>query len=268
MYKNQESLPSLIKSFTVFLDLLGFSEEIISKSKSGEGSEHLMDIYKAFNSASSILDGHSVWEKKIFSDNILLGSPISDPHIHPESLFGSLITGIMHFQLKLTLKGYFVRGGWCVGELFVDDNMIYGKALIQAVSLEKEANYPRIILSKEVENICNSHINFYNPQIESPQNSHLLKDEEGNYFINYLYGLYPEDPYEDIDSSFTNLLLHKSNIISNLIKFEGNIKIYDKYLWVAHYHNYFCLEFMPKNDNLIIEINPKFSFHRIVENNE
>lgn len=266
MYKNSESLPLLKKSFTVFLDLLGFSEEIICKSNLGQGNEHLMNIYKAFSSASSILDGYSVWEKKIFSDNILLGCPITNSHIHSESLFGSLITGIMQFQLQLTLKNYFVRGGWSLGDLFVDDNTIYGEALIQAVNLEKQSYYPRIILSKEVENVCKLHLEYYNPKFDSPQNFHLLKDDEGNFFINYLYAIYPEDPDEDIDRSVSNLLIHKNNIISNLNIYDGNTKIYDKYIWAAQYHNYFCREFFNVNEKLIIEIPPKINFYRIVEN--
>jgi hypothetical protein len=268
IYKNEESVPLLKKSFAIFLDLLGFSDEIMGKSNSGEGNDHLLSIYNAFNNASSILDGYSIWEKRIFSDNILLGSPIEYPHIHPESIFGSLISGIMHFQLQLTLKGYFVRGGWCIGELFVDDNMIYGEALIHAVNLEKEANYPRIILSKEVESLCKTHLKFYNPKFESPQNFHLLKDEEGNYFINYLYGLYPEEFEEDMESCMSNLLLHKNNVMNNLKRFEGKDKIYDKYLWAAHYHNFFCKEFLTDYASLIIEIQPKFSFHRIIDSNE
>lgn len=46
--------------------------------------------------------------------------------------------------------GFLTRGAITVGELYHIDNMIFGPALIEAVSLKKEAVYPRLICSPKL----------------------------------------------------------------------------------------------------------------------
>lgn len=47
--------------------------------------------------------------------------------------------------------GWLLRGGISIGQLFIDDVMVWGDALLKAYYLEdKIANYPRIIIDKNV----------------------------------------------------------------------------------------------------------------------
>jgi hypothetical protein len=59
----------------------------------------------------------------------------------------SSATDICRNLLKL---GFLTRGAVTVGDLYHIDNMIFGPALIEAVRLEKEAVYPRLVCSPEL----------------------------------------------------------------------------------------------------------------------
>ncbi|MFP3472632.1 hypothetical protein R0J90_21490, partial [Micrococcus sp. SIMBA_144] len=62
---------------------------------------HLSDCYteiKKLNASANF---------KAFTDNIVLAYP---RHEDGEGQLGNIITSISEFQLKMTLKGYFVRG--------------------------------------------------------------------------------------------------------------------------------------------------------------
>ena len=49
--------------------------------------------------------------------------------------------------------GWLLRGGISIGQLFIDDAMVWGEALLKSYYLEdKIANYPRIIIEKKVVN--------------------------------------------------------------------------------------------------------------------
>lgn len=58
-----------------------------------------------------------------------------------------------HFQ-ELSVSDsveWLLRGGISIGQLFIDDVMVWGEALLNAYYLEdKVANYPRIIIDKNI----------------------------------------------------------------------------------------------------------------------
>lgn len=234
-------------SFCLFIDALGFKNEIlINDSIAGKkANKHLRNFYSAFKGALTHLDDEDgkVWGTKIFTDNIVLGSPI-DKWVGgtEEGVFGSIIIGVMWFQLMMIYKGFFFRGGWSIGNLFMDDKVVYGKALIDAYEIEsKIAKYPRILLSQEMKELVNHHMSFYFDQDYCPQLKHILMDEEGNYFINYLFSpLEYAGSFSDIEDI---LKKHKEHIEQNL-KIHKEPEILKKYRWVAFYHDYFCTTFL------------------------
>jgi hypothetical protein len=182
------------------------------------------------------------------------------PHVDDESLFGQIIIEILFFQLELAINEYFTRGGWAIGPLYIDDNIVYGNAVIEAHELEKEAIYPCIILSKQMGEIVQKHLKYYGRAEMSPHYRMLLKDQAGHTFINYLYGLV----FDDRDPSFSDLLIHKSIVCERLILYKDNNNISSKYQWLADYHNYFCDSFIEKcpKKYYIIRLK-KYCFSRI-----
>lgn len=80
---------------------------------------------------------HQKMEVVTFSDNIAVSTSIETDH----DTFFKFISFVCRELLTL---GFLTRGGVAAGELRHVENVIFGPALIEAVSLEKEAIYPRI----------------------------------------------------------------------------------------------------------------------------
>lgn len=235
--------PVLKKSYCVFMDVLGFSEMISSSSNQQNEHELFRQYYEVTSRMIARLSEHtergSVLSMKVFSDNIVLAVPWFSTD--GESEFGFILTALREYQLSMALNGYFIRGGISVGNLFVDDNMIYGKALLDAYTLEsKIANDPKIILSNEVLEIVRSHTQFYaNPEY-APQNSDVVIDTDNKGFINYLDGLIEEHVDDGYQVNTELLLLHKQRVIEATESHRMNTKVWYKYHWLCDYHNYFC----------------------------
>jgi hypothetical protein len=48
-------------------------------------------------------------------------------------------------SVKVLQQGFLTRDGVTVGQMYHNDNVVFGPALIEAVALEKEAHYPRLL---------------------------------------------------------------------------------------------------------------------------
>jgi hypothetical protein len=74
-----------------------------------------------------------------FSDNYVLSMPA-------EFAIRILLSAAA-LRIKLLQLGFLTRGGVTVGQMYHIDNVVFGPALIEAVALEKEAHYPRLLCS-------------------------------------------------------------------------------------------------------------------------
>lgn len=258
-------------SFCILLDILGFSSEITDAAARKTANEHFKNFYKIFKNATEgirldrkllpdIGKRQKSWFYKIFSDNIVIGYPFKK--VHHEAMFGMLIFQMVYFQLDIVLNGFFVRGGWSIGDLFIDDYIVYGDSLIEAHKLEVESSFPRIILSKDVVELVKIQLTYYASKEIAPHYSMLLKDEKGNYFINYLIGLINDDGYAPILFE-AELEKHRKIIITRIDEYNKNPKVREKYLWLAEYHNYFCKTFIIDPERFIINMDSEFKFSRI-----
>jgi hypothetical protein len=239
----EEGQPTLRKSYCVFMDVLGFSEMISSSSGAHNEISLFQRYYDVTTDIIDKLNEHaeddSILQLKMFSDNIVLALPWFSHD--GESEFGFILSALSEYQLSMALNGFFVRGGLSVGNLFVNENMIYGNALLEAYELEsKQANDPKIILSDDVLRVLRSHTQFYSNPEHSPQNSDVIIDTDGKGFINYLDQLIYEDG-EGFCIDRERLVLHKIKIIEAVELHRENPKIWYKYHWLCDYHNYFCL---------------------------
>jgi hypothetical protein len=83
---------------------------------------------------------------------LVLGFPIIDDG---ESEFGRMIYSVGLFQYSLLRHGFFVRGGITVGPLYMDEDMVYGKGLLDAYDAEcKLARDPRVVLAPAAMDLC------------------------------------------------------------------------------------------------------------------
>ncbi|MEZ6117132.1 MAG: hypothetical protein R3C28_11240 [Pirellulaceae bacterium] len=141
----------------MFADFLGFRHEIIESVKRGDEDKlfqrFMQDVEPAIDRVtkpSELEESTSfprMWDAKVFTDNVVLGYVIWSATGEKE--FGSAICDLMEFQLAAVLKGFFIRGGWAVGNLFMNRNTVFGAALLDAYDLETNvAVQPRIVLSE------------------------------------------------------------------------------------------------------------------------
>jgi hypothetical protein len=133
-----------------FLDILGW-KAIVERSKSEPNL--IRDMVEAlvgpeqrmqFPSGPPPLEsGFPVFSQ--FSDSIVISCSLlaaSDPG---GEAFDDWLASLCCDLLE---KGYFVRGAIATGPMFHQGPIAFGPALVDAVELEKTANYPRIVVSR------------------------------------------------------------------------------------------------------------------------
>jgi hypothetical protein len=245
-YKEKNGQLLFRKSFCAFMDILGFSEKIINNDLDFF-NKYLQTLHKELEYLESRHDisdkrGYKQFDFKIFTDNFVFGHPWYDQY--GESELGKIFHVLAHIQMTFSRSNIFVRGAISMSDLFMDENIVLGPALVESYKLEsQQAIYPRIILSDEVVEIVQKHINYYRVHKDSPQNMTFLEDIDGKYFINYLY-VYFFNNYEYSKKEIVSgLIEHKEVIVDNLNLFRDDFKLFDKYAWIAKYHNYFCSTF-------------------------
>ena len=233
-----------------YIDLLGVTNKIQSKdSQLAMNKLHNLYTFSVKLTRDVQIEENQDIQFKIFSDNIIIAKKLSNQIPQRTQEIRSLLMCAGHFQ-ELSASdsvGWLLRGGISIGQLFIDDVMVWGEALLKSYYLEdKIANYPRIIIDSEVVSIHKEFLNkVYNQEHRTigkiikassvdvaidPNN--VKKDFDGIFFINYLSTTFTfrGDPY----IRFNN---HKIAVVENLIHYCNNIKISQKYLWCQNYHN-------------------------------
>lgn len=145
--------------FVAFLDVLGFSE-LIRRSALDPPEISLDDIISALDIPGPAKEGmliigtvgdisKSDHRIKQFSDCIVISTEPTEAGL----LY--LVHHIEKIGFSLLKLGFLCRGGITKGQIFHDKNVVLGPAMIKTYKLEKEtAKFPRVILSKEVEDIA------------------------------------------------------------------------------------------------------------------
>lgn len=247
LYKDEDGTLLFRKSFCAYIDILGFKDKII-KNDLAFFSTYLNTLTTELLHIENIHDlsgkeGYKSFELKIFTDNFVFGHPWFDQY--GESELGNIFEVLSHIQFTFVKSNIFIRGAISMSDLYMDENIVLGPAIIESYNLESEkAIYPRIILSNEVVDIVKKHINYYADHDYSPQSKEYLIDIDGYHFINYLFILFYDKSYPEY-MIVDELTKHKEPIIANLDLHRNNFKLFDKYSWSAKYHNYFCDKFIP-----------------------
>lgn len=262
--------PEMIKSVIVYLDILGFSTRVEEACNHGRGNQLLLELHDVlkgaqvhinpskFLSSDERPDSHTL---KVFTDNIVLGFPIlGDPRDRAEPEFGAVFTQVAWYHLDLAMHGFFLRGGLTEAEHYMDEEIVYGPGLLEAVRLEKEAEFPRIILSAAAVKRVREHLKFYGKVAFAPHNDVLAISPDGRMFLNYLSRVNVDDEYGPIDEWLNK---HRKNIKHNLDT-QSNSHILAKYQWLASYHNWYCQGFPHLSKKLLLPA-PALAFRQLSE---
>jgi len=246
-YKRTNDLPALTRSAVLFMDVLG-TKELTSDP---HAEEILLQLDRALAQARtrSQIDEPSSWaDSAWFSDNLAIAAPLGDDPVTEEGIVGSIIVAAMWLQYLLAIEGFFARGGFTVGNHFMDGRVNFGPALVHAVELQTRAVYPRIILSDEVLAVVACHETHYS--YDSPFEVELMKDQDGSIFISYLAVAFEAD---DSAEAVALLERHRSVVVAKLREHRDHIGIWEKYAWTASYHNAFCGQYYPLAKSLLVD---------------
>jgi hypothetical protein len=146
-----------------------------------------------------------------------------------------------------------VRGGMCLSNLFIYDDIIFGPALVTGYRLGEElAVHPRIVIDPAIMDLQSS---------EKFKTFYLFKDyvrrgDDGAYFVNYLHHLYqpvgnPFEPTTPFEYDINALELHAEFIKTKLRHFAAKPeRVKQKAIWLALYHNSFLTTVMQEKPSL------------------
>ena len=133
--------------YVAFADILGFTN-IVKETASACSPKRQEALVAALAEAGSYhpsVNDDDDFQFQTFSDSIVMSSaPTTSALIH---IFGSLID----LSINLLRAGLLIRGAVARGQLHHKQNIMFGPAFLEAYSIEsRTANYPRIVLSREV----------------------------------------------------------------------------------------------------------------------
>ena len=144
-YVDDVSEPILRSSVVAFCDILGYRDMLSEAQECGKLKELLHQLHNALlgshrfvdpNLRENILEdirGKHLSAFRAFTDNIVVGRPISEDG---ESELGQAFYELSHFQMSMTIEGFFIRGCISVGDLYMDDITVFGQGLIDAYNGE------------------------------------------------------------------------------------------------------------------------------------
>lgn len=136
---------------------------------------------------------------------------------------------------------FLLRGAISNGQISMDpdrsisDDIIFGPALVRSYELEStKAIYPRIIIDSDVIGKADQSDDVLWP-------NYFHKDNDGQYFIDYLYAAGTDDllgePGKPL-GTLKVLQLHKHNTEKKIVSLaERDERIIQKLRWVVSYHN-------------------------------
>ena len=230
----------------LFVDLLGVRE----MNRGRSAGKHLAAIERAVvrGAYRDFLAPDSPWLSAFFSDTLVLASPVQRAG-DEESSIGDLVVQAAWLQLDLITEGFFVRGALTLGKFHIREGLIFGPALVEAFELENaKAVHPRIILGPNAERSQHQDLRFYGQPEDSPQNLFLLGDADGWTFINYL-GLLFDDPGDPRPV----LEMHREIVTVRLREYRNRRRLWEKYRWVAEYHNAVIARQLPGESQLLVD---------------
>jgi hypothetical protein len=245
VFMTRDGKPKLVRCAVLFVDLLG----VRAMNRSRRVASHLVALERAVSKTyRDFLKPDSPWPAAFFSDTLVLAAPV-EQHGGEESAIGGLVLQAAWLQLNFIDAGFFLRGGLSLGRIHIRDGLVFGPALVEAYDLERmRAVSPRIVLSSDVDASQRADLRFYAQPESSPQGALLLCDGDGHTFVNYL-GLLFDEP----DDVRQGLGRHRDTVLARLQEHRADKHLWEKYRWVAEYHNAVVARTLPGEQRLLVD---------------
>ncbi|MCH5192030.1 MAG: hypothetical protein J1F23_07680 [Oscillospiraceae bacterium] len=254
--------PYKVKSYYIaYFDILGYKAFFENQE-----NDIIEFLHNVVNMAADVINktdsNHIMYSEpfkiKTFSDNFIIMLEERDDYDEYECL-KSIGYVLARLQLRFLQKySILIRGGITKGQTFINNDIVFEEGLIRAVSLEENANFPRIVL----DSYC-----FSKEICDSLCKKCVAEDVDEKYYID-MYSVLGSQVY--YDSEFIDEDIHITVLRDNLIRLlrkngKYNRKVTDpnkiyatektisKYLWVLTKYNDYCKVF--GFDKYLIEYN-------------
>jgi hypothetical protein len=187
--------PALMPSVVAYVDILGYREMALKAEREKKELEFLRTLHQAFSNTQKWLRGGDLPLKiglkdfyafRAFTDNVVIGYPIGGRG-DAEAELGSIFLKLGIFQFEMTVAGFFVRGAISIGDVYIDDIVVFGKGFTEAYEGESRlARDPRIVLTASATEAVKKHLEYYYEPRFAWQYQDIYRDSDGQLFLNYL----------------------------------------------------------------------------------
>jgi hypothetical protein len=221
-------VPTLIPSAVLFLDILGTA----TFRDDDEAQAYLRQTHNAFAQAREQGDSQrgasEITVATWFSDNLVMAMPTAGL-LEPGHVVDHLAMYAAFHQFVLSQAGLFSRGAITFGLFYADEEFVNGPALNEAYKLESQAaNYPRVIFSPKAIDALKE------TKDRDGLDGQICAGDDLVPFVDYLRYIPYMTPEECIGD---DLARHRDQIRAHLERYRGNVRIEEKYAWVASYHD-------------------------------
>jgi hypothetical protein len=231
-----EHAPNYEDRYCAFLDILGFSDMLrtIQKGVPYEQIRYLLQTIHLRTQWNKSPSREEITETDFRAQSISDAVAISTKAIGRGLL--QIFDAIEEMSFECLRFGYFIRGGIAKGQLYHDDHIVFGDALVQAYRLEGQiARYPRVIVPQE---LGTRYLGEHNKDRliysdDGPMFVHILrrlKNAPRDDFVND-YGATPNKP---VLSEYGRI---RSQIQNRYQEAIDDPRIFEKVKWFAGYWN-------------------------------
>ena len=231
------------RSLVSYLDLLGFSELVEESRSDSSVTEQIATLLQKLRRSSENVDRavsistgptSEYSDTLTFSDHVVRRTKIINDAILEEIVMKELYI-LSEIQLDLLLQGdRMVRGGLCIGDLYLEEGLAFGPALVKAYELEsKYAVYPRIVIDRDL--IFNAQTVGYSGLWED----YFSRGEDGAFYVDYLFSTSLMGFFSAFTEAIPRIREHRRVIEAKIstAKEKNDERVKRKYIWTALYHN-------------------------------
>ena len=228
----------MTRHVVAYLDILGYRRIIEEAFKDGRGDDELRKLRNAWDKSYTARFRREATSSRpaarFFTDNVVIADSL-----HWQTDLSGLqifLMDVAALQWELIENGYFLRGAVEIGDLYMDNEVVFGPALLNAYDAEaKTAKWPRVVLAKRASQCAQE-------ALDAGLHLPLVGDADGRLSVDYLEDRVfiaggDDRPFDEI------VVKHKEIVQQQLERFRNEPDIWMKYYWVGQYHNAFCDKF-------------------------
>ena len=236
--------PGKPKTYAIaYLDLLGTT----SKISNDKNNLYLYTIHSIYNMAVKSSGENGFWgfnriETKIFSDNFVIAIPLDSDNKAADVRCLLRFVAIIQSYASISLD-WLVRGGVTVGELYINNVLIWGQGLVRAYELENHiAVFPRIVIDRNVLELLGA------------DNLFFCRDIDGWFYLNFLEFVKYEAA-DGTDNFVPQVRKHFEQLLSEIKMPNGDYaeRPYQKLHWYRNYINEWYRKKHPNTTSLPID---------------